>query len=165
MTANFMFFGSNFTDSGSGTNYRVGGYIEYSTVVADANSWGNGMEAWEVFPDVLGGEKPKNTEVWFIDRGPRIATTVAAGNFGDNLDWGEKKSNYLQASGGNIDNDYNVNDSNWNCNADGELGKGIRKKTDGTFKMEIGMGGIKEVTFKSKYDHRKTEGFFNIGDW
>ena len=91
---------------------------------------------------VLASDNPKPTEVWFIDQGPQVGSVP-----GDDLKWGVK--------------DTNQNLTGNNTTASNAFGKGI-EDTGASFRMEIGMGGISQV---SPHPDGVNEGFFNIGDW
>ena len=165
MTANFMFFRDHWEDGQSPYGYHlVGGWIEYPNVNPNGANFKEGSAAYTVFEPVLKAENPQDTEVWFIDRGPRIATTL-----NDTLHFGKKKQNSQAATGGNIVNDYSTTNA-MGCGmiADGVLGNGVRSGSDpDTFNMEIGVGGLKQVTMapSSVAKTGETLGFFNVGDW
>ena len=132
-TAFFRFYSYSFTSSFA--SFQA--YYEGASLLEDGlSTFGNGR-----------ADNPKDTDVWFIDRGPwkGIAST-------NHLDWPSiPQDTGFQNSCAGIDNDGNItaagsNNENW-LGAD-------------DFRMMLGFGGIEIATQSTK-----TDNFFNVGDW
>ena len=96
-----------------------------------------------------GPDNPKETEVWFLDAGPRNG--LVNNNY---VDWPQPEqgatSGFVNA--GNIASNFSV------ANPDSH-GDGIDMNTD-SFTMEVAFGGIGKMLTPTKEDD-----FFNIGEW
>ena len=95
-----------------------------------------------------GADNPKETEVWFLDKGPR------KGRVEDNfIDWPQVEQGHV-----NLQNNGNITSSVYNTSIHSK-GNGINMGSS-EFTMELGFGGIGKVKTPTIEDN-----FFNVGDW
>ena len=97
-----------------------------------------------------GGDDPRDTEVWFIDSGPRVGTINV-----NKLDF---PNPYIEGA---------VTPTNiGNVNAVTSTGAGFEQKGN-TFNMELGFGGIMQSEYPTEAENNYNADvfLFNYGDW